>query len=309
MLATLLNPHSPQTLAISKLALVILILCAFILLLVGLLVWYASWKFRERPGAPPPPKTFGNLKFETTWTILPFLILIVVFILTVRTMHAVNPPEGDREADLVITAHQWWWEIKYLGSGVLTANEVHIPTDKKLLVRLESADVIHDFWVPTLARKIDAIPGHPNYFYLEADEPGVYHGVCAEFCGTQHAGMRIRVIAQTPEAFQNWKKAQLVIPPRPITDPAARGAALFASKTCYNCHTISGTGSTQEIGPDLTHVASRQTLGAGVLENSPENLRAWLKNPQQYKPGSHMPNFQLQPDELQALATYLGSLK
>jgi len=309
LIATLINPSSPQAQALAQMSLIILGIAALIFIIVASLVTIASYKFKERPDKPYPAKNFGNPKVEILWTLAPAVVLVLIFFFTVKTMHAVDPPPGDHEADLIIKGHQWWWEVRYPHSGVLTANEIHIQAGKKYLVRLESDDVIHDFWVPELARKIDAIPGRQNYFYLEADQPGLYKGVCAEYCGTQHAGMHILVISQSPKEFEAWEKSQLVLPPEPTGGLEARGAKIFASKTCYDCHAIAGTGATLSIGPDLTHVSTRQTLGAGVLENSRENLGRWLTNPQKFKPGSHMPNFQLSPQEVEALVAYLESLK
>jgi len=309
LLGTLFIPSSPQADAIANMMLIVLVLAIIIFLIVTVFVSISSYKYRARPGDPPPKKNFGNVKLELFWTITPFVVLIAFFFLTAKTMKAVDPPPGDTEADLVITGHQWWWEIKYVNSGVLTANEIHLQVGKKYLVRLESGDVIHSLWVPALARKIDAIPGRQNYLYLQASEPGVYYGVCTEFCGTQHAGMRVHVYSHNEAEFKAWEAQQLVIPPTPSMGIAARGAKIFKEKTCYNCHTIAGTGAHQSIGPDLTYVATRHTLGAGVLKNSPENLAAWLHDPNQFKPGSHMPNFQLSKADVAALVAYLEGLK
>jgi len=270
---------------------------------------YAVIRFRARPGDKTPKKVFGHLKIEVLWTIIPFLIVLYLFIMTVKTMIKLDPPSGDDDPDIIVTGHQWWWEFQYPKSGVVTANEIHIPVGKKLLLRVTSVDVIHSFWVPALARKIDAIPGRQNYIYFEAAVPGIYGGFCSEYCGTQHAGMRITAIAHPQEEFDEWLLAQKAIPTTPSQGLPALGAKLFAEKTCYNCHTIAGTGATQSIGPDLTYVATRLTLGAGVLKNSPENLARWLHDPAQFKPGSHMPNFQLLPKEIDALVAYLESLK
>jgi cytochrome c oxidase subunit 2 len=217
-------------------------------------------------------------------------------------MYAVNPPFGDREPDLKIIGHQWWWEIHYPKSGVLTANEVHIPIGVKLLVQLESIDVIHDFWVPELAPKIDLVPGHTNHIWLSASRVGIYLGACAEFCGVQHANMRIRVLAESQSDFDNWQRSQLKAPSAPATAETALGAKLFYEKACANCHL---TG----VGPDLTHLSSRQTLAAGVLMNTTENLANWLKNPEKFKPGSYMPNMKMSDAEVSALVAYLENLK
>lgn len=313
-LLAILEPSSPQADAIADLSLVVLAISVVIFLVVIGLVTVATWRFRD-PSAKnsssnkkPNQAMLGNNRVEVLWTLIPFVILIVLFVLTVKTMHAVDPSASDTKADLIVTGHQWWWEVRYPDSGAVTANEIHIPVGQKLLVRLESADVIHDFWVPALARKIDAVPGHTNYLYLEADEPGTYIGACAEFCGTQHAGMHIRVIAQSAEDFAAWEQAQLAIPKPPTSALAKHGAEIFKEKTCYNCHTIAGTGSQQMIGPDLTYVATRETLGSGVLKNSRKNLGRWLAGPEHFKPGSHMPNFQLSDEEVAALVSYLSDL-
>lgn len=309
MLATLLNPSSAQAETIANLAKLMMVVGIIIFLIVAIWVTLAIVKFRQRPGDRTPKKVFGNLKIEVIWTIIPLLTVLFLFAMTVRAMIEIDPPTGDTDADLVITGHQWWWKIEYPKSGVITANEVHLQAGKKYLLRVTSNDVIHSFWVPALGRKMDAIPGRENYLYFEAGKPGVYHGACNEFCGTQHANMRITTIAQPEAEFKAWEKAQLVVPPTPSQGKAAEGARLFANKTCYNCHTIAGTGAAMQIGPDLTHVASRQTLAAGTLKNTPENLARWLTNPNQFKPGSHMPNFQLKPHEVEALVAYLESLK
>jgi cytochrome c oxidase subunit 2 len=176
-------------------------------------------------------------------------------------------------------------------------------------MRVESADVIHDWWVPDLGRKIDAIPGRLNYNWIMADTPGVYIGACSEYCGMQHAWMRIHVVAQTQKDFDKWKMNQEKIPVFPSKEPARTGAILFEKKTCANCHSIEGTSADSHIGPDLTHLGSRETLLTGMLKNNEQNLRRWLKNPQKIKQGAHMPDFILNDNELDALVAYLEGLK
>jgi cytochrome c oxidase subunit 2 len=281
---------------------------AVIFLIVTVAVVLAIVKFRAKPNDPIPKKIFGNHKIEILWTVIPLLVVAYLFVMTVVTMFAVDPPPGKKDPDIIVIAHQWWWEIKYPKLGVITANEIHLPVGKKLLLQVNSADVIHSFWVPALARKIDAIPGRDNFIYFEASVPGVYGGYCSEFCGTQHAGMRITAVAQSEDEFHRWVMQQKAIPVAPSHPLAAQGARLFAEKTCYNCHTVAGTGAAQSVGPDLTTVTTRLTLGAGVVENSRENLRKWLEDPAQFKPGSHMANFQLKPNELEALVAYLEFL-
>jgi cytochrome c oxidase subunit 2 len=306
MSSSVFNPNSPQAQAIADLFILILLIGTLILLLVTVLVLYASFRYRRREGDDGEPRQiFGRQRLEIAWTVTPALLLTVILALTIYTMGRADPatPGDGEQADLVITAHQWWWEVTYPKTGVVTANEIHIPTGQKLLTRIESADVIHSFWVPALGRKIDAIPGHPNHLWLEADTPGVYDGTCTEYCGAQHAWMRIQVIAQTPDAFAAWQQQQSAPPVVPTSGEAAKGAQLFQELTCVSCHV------SQHIGPNLYHLGSRATIGAGILENTPVNLAKWLTNPQAIKPGVHMPNLNLTQEQISALVAYLEALK
>jgi len=303
------NPSSPQAQAISDLFVWSLVVAGIIFALVAGLVFYSVVRFRSRPGAGEPRQLTGHTKLEIAWTITPALLLVVMFGFTIAAMSASDPPVGDRQPDLVVTGLQWWWQVEYPASGVVTANEVHIPVGKRLLVRLESADVIHDFWVPRLGPKRDMVPGHPNHLWLEADAPGTYLGACAEYCGEQHAWMRLRVIAQPQAEFDAWQQQQRQAPAAPTSGDAAEGAQLFQQRTCVNCHAIAGTPATARAGPDLSHLASRQTIGAGVLENTPDSLTNWLADPQAVKPGNHMPSLRLTDAELRTLVAYMESLK
>jgi len=295
---------SAQAQAITNLFVLTMVIATVILALVTGLVLYASFRYRSRPGqAEEPKQIFGHRNLEIAWTAAPAVLLAVLAGLTLYTMGLSDPSASAQEQpDLVITGHQWWWEVRYPKSGVVTANEIHIPVGQKLLTRIESADVIHSFWVPQLGRKMDAIPGHPNRLYLQADQAGTYLGTCAEYCGTQHAWMRIRVIAQSRDEFEAWQQEQLQLPQIPPNSEAAKGAQFFQEKTCVVCHT-------QGIGPDLTHMGDRETIAAGVLENTPPNMAKWLKNPQAVKPGSNMPNFNLTDQEIKALVAYLEASK
>jgi len=304
-----LAPASPQAAAISRLFVGTLIFLGVVLALVTLLVLYAIIRYRDRPGAPEPRQNFGSRRLETIWTVVPILLLIVLTAFMAYAMHTGDPAAAVDDPDLRIVAHQWWWEIYYPKSGVIAANEIHIPVGHSLSVELRSADVIHDFWVPQLARKIDIVPGHPNYLRLQADHPGTYLGACAEFCGTEHAWMRFQVIAQPPDKFAEWLRAQKAAPAAPTSPEAIQGAQIFADRTCANCHRVSHTVASASIGPDLTHVAGRRMLAAGALENTPANLGAWLHDPDEFKPGSHMPNLQLSKNDLNALVAYLETLK
>jgi cytochrome c oxidase subunit II len=304
-----LSPFSPQAHAISSIFVGILIFTFAIFVLVGGLITIIVIRFRERPNSIEPQPVFGSRVVEITWTAIPLVSLMIVFGFMTRTMHAADPPPGDHKADIEVIGHQWWWEANYLQSGVVVANEIHIPIDTPILVLVDSADVIHDFWVPELARKIDAVPGHPNYIWMQADRPGEYLGACAEFCGNEHAWMRIKVIAQTKEDYEAWQRGQLSVPATPPDGEAGQGAKLFVADTCVNCHTIVGTPANQRIGPDLTHIGSRTTLAAGAADNTPENLFHWLKDPDSIKPQSHMPNFQLSDSDAHALVAYLETLR
>jgi cytochrome c oxidase subunit 2 len=219
------------------------------------------------------------------------------------------PTPHDPDLRIVATGHRYWWEFRYPELGVVTANELHIPIGTDVRVDLQSADVIHSFWVPQLNGKQDLIPGKTNYVALYTDQPGVYLGQCAEFCGLQHAWMLLRVIAEPTAEFNAWVAAQRQ-PPAPAAGTLAeQGYQVFMSQTCINCHTIDGTAATGDVGPNLTHVGSRETLAAGALTNTPENLRRWLDNPQAIKPGAQMPAFGLSQADFAALTAYLEGLK
>ncbi len=214
---------------------------AVILLLVTVLVLYASFRYRYIKGGGEPKQRFGNKKLEIAWTIAPILVLSFLFAATLHTMGQSDPtPSSGQQPDLVIVAHQWWWEARYIRSGAVAANEIHIPVNKLLYVRLDSADVIHDWWVPPLGRKMDAIPGHPNSMWLEADSAGSYTGTCAEYCGAEHAWMRILVIAEPEAEFNRWIAHQVqATPATSLNYDAQEGAKLFTHLTCSTCHSTS----------------------------------------------------------------------
>ena len=299
---------SPQAGAISDLFKLVLVICACILLIVVSMVGFSLLRFRPRTGMDEPPPYFGNRKLEIMWTVGPVLIVIWLFALTARGMWQSDPP-ANRDPDLIVIGHQWWWEVRYPHTGVATANEIHIPTGQKWLVRLESADVIHDFWIPALARKIQTVPGQTNHLWLEANAPGNYDGTCVEYCGVEHSWMRFLVIAQSPAAFDLWLQNQKNPAPVPTQDPARQGLKLFQSLTCINCHSIDGVSVAANAAPDLTHLAGRQILGGGVLSNTETNLSRWLKDPQAVKPGCFMPDLKLTEAQVNTLTTYLETLK
>lgn len=302
------DAQSPEARVIESLFTQTLIVCGVIGLVVGALVTYCILKFRTRKGDAEPKQIHGHTRLEIVWTLIPCAIVAGLLVLTIRAVSA-SDPAATGEPDLVVVGHQWWWEVKYAG-GAITANELHIPAGKKLLVRVEGADVIHSFWVPQLARKMDAVPGHPMTIWMQADQPGTYLGACTEYCGAQHAWMRIVVVAHTPEDYAAWLRNELAPAPLPVAEAEVRGAQLFADKTCVKCHAITGLGQDQaRVGPDLTHFAARKTIGAGVLDNSPAGLARWLAKPQEVKPFSHMPDLKLTPAEVSDLVAYFETLR
>jgi len=300
MISSPFNPASPEAYATRALFEFVLWLGAAVFIVVAGLVVVAAIRFRARPGGPEAPQDEGKPKWEFVWTGAAALLLLVILVPTLRVMRAVNPDAGSRRPDLIVIGHRWWWEIRYPQDGVVAANEVHIPTGRPLLLRVDSADVIHTFWVPQLAPKIQAIPGHPNEIWLQADAPGDYLGTCAQFCGLEHAWMRILVVAQSPDAFATWAATQRRPAPTPAAPDAVAGMRLYRSLTCDSCH---GTGVA--VGPDLEHFATRQTLASGRITNTPETLARWLADPDALKPGVLMPNFHLTPGQVQALVAYL----
>jgi cytochrome c oxidase subunit 2 len=244
-------------------------------------------------------------------TVIILFVLLFSDMLTGRALYALS---SDPNALIVkITGHQWWWEVQYEdrepGNVVTTANEVHIPTGRTVKFDLRSLDVIHSFWVPNLHGKKDLIPGHPTSTWMKADREGTYRGQCAEFCGYQHAHMRLDFVVESPDKFQAWIAAQRQEAPPPTTAAQQHGQQLFVEKQCMTCHTIQGTNARATAGPDLTHFGSRTLLAAGTFPNTPENLSAWIRNPQDYKPGVKMPANPFNPDDLNALVEYLESLK
>ena len=302
-------PHSPHAEAIYHLGLVSLVVFCLIFAGVGGAIFYAVARFRAREGEPDPKQVAGNQTVEIIWTAIPLLIVAVLFVMTARTMGIADPPRPPKP-DLIVTGHQFWWEARYADTGALVANEIHIPVGKPIAVRLEASDVIHEFWVVELTRKTECVPGQERDIWLQADKPGIYQGVCSEFCGAQHAWMRFIVVAEAPEKFAAWQQAQLQPAPAPVDAVASKGLAIFQGASCMNCHAINGVpGAGARVGPDLTHLASRRQLGAGLEENTPENLRAWLKNPLDVKPGVLMPNYNFDDEQLTQLCAYFETLK
>lgn len=281
-------------------------IAAVVFLVVAVGVILSLVRFRSRGVTTAEPRqVFGSQKLEILWTVVPLMIASGLFVVTVRAMVSIDAPQdSDRPPDLVITGHQWWWEARY-PNGVVVPWDIHIPASRRLRARIESADVIHDFWVPDLARKMDAVPGRWSYIWLEADTPGTYAGTCSEFCGAQHAWMRFRVIAQPEQDFEAWLNNEAKATGNDVPDPAE---LLFRNK-CERCHTVVATEPSSGKGPSLAHLASREFLGSGISRNTPENLTLWLTDPQAAKPGNRMPKVPLTGAERTMILGYLEGLR
>lgn len=296
--------------AIGGLAIVVGVIALLIFIGVEAVLAYSAWRFRASRTEGPAPQIHGNTRLEIAWTVLPLVILAVVFGLMVGTMREIGASSvtsGAPAMRVIARGFQWWWEFRYpTGSGEVTAaNEMHIPSGTVIDVQLEAGDVIHSFWVPELAGKTDMIPGKTNHLRLYAPRPGVFQGQCAEFCGPEHAWMRLTIVAEPAADFQRWLDGQAAA----RTAGSGDGEQIFVSNVCASCHTIRGTAAKGAAGPDLTHVGSRTTLGAGVLKNDAAAMRSWLLDPQRYKPSSFMPRVPLTDAEIAALVTYLEGLK
>jgi cytochrome c oxidase subunit 2 len=293
----------PPADAIGTLSLIVGAIALLIFIGVEAALVYAIWRYRASRAVGEPATFERNQRLEIAWTAAPALILAVIFVLTLGTMAEINGAGVAPAMRIAATGHQWWWEFSY--GGTKTANELHIPVSTPIDLDLSSVDVIHSFWVPELGPKMDMLPGTTNHLRLFARRAGSFDGQCAEFCGVEHAWMRIRVIVESQAEFDAWLGAQRL----PVAVKGTDGERVFLSNICVNCHTIAGTAAAGTAGPDLTHVASRATIGAGVLPNDVGHMRAWLLDPQRYKPGSLMPRVPLSDADLDALAAYLGALK
>jgi cytochrome c oxidase subunit 2 len=310
-----LEPAGPVARKIDGLWDVTFWIAAIIFLIVEALLVYAVIRYRRRPGHEDdvPPQVHGNTKLELGWTLAPAVILMGLAIPTVAlVLDLGDKPEGEQVLKVEVLAQQFWWEYRY-GQfegddlDVVTANELHIPADRDVVLTLKSDDVIHSFWVPKLAGKQDVVPGRTHEMLIHADRPGAYEGQCVEFCGLSHANMRLRVFAHPEEEFLQWVRDQR----RPAAEPAegtlaAEGQELFTAQ-CGSCHTVDGV-SEGEVGPNLTHFASRTTFAGAIFENTPGNLKIWLRNPPEAKPGAKMPNLNLREPDIDALVAYLTSL-
>jgi cytochrome c oxidase subunit 2 len=297
-----------------------------ILVLVEVLLVYVIVRFRHRPGRGEPRQVYGHTGLEVVWTLVPAAIVIAIAVPTVRTIFAVEAPPGDDALVVDVIGHQWWWEFRYPQYEVVTANEFYLPVGRPVRLRLRSADVVHSFWVPRLGGKRDTNPipvdaaergDGLNYLTFTINEPGVYLGQCAEYCGLSHALMRMRAVAVEEDAFDAWVQHMRTPPAPPDGSLAARGQEIFMRSMCIACHAISGTNARGAIGPNLTNLGDRWAIGAGVLENTPENLAAWIRSPHAVKPGALMPGTEEGPGglpptnltegEVEAVVAYLES--
>ncbi|WP_420634611.1 cytochrome c oxidase subunit II [Candidatus Palauibacter sp.] len=275
----------------------------------GILV-YTIFRFRERPGGRRPRQVHGHVLLEVGWTLAPALILVAIAIPTMQTIFVIDRATDDPDALVVeVIGRRWWWEFRYPELGIVTANEAHLPVGRTVDLRLRSADVLHSFWVPRLAGKRDLVPGKENQLWFRPDSVGVFPGQCAEFCGTAHALMGMRVIVDEPADFESWAQANAGSSVTPADAEARAGRGVFMANACVSCHSVRGTPAEGRFGPDLTNFGSRLTIASGVLENTPANLTRWLDSTQHVKPGNLMPEVQLSATQIRQLVAYLGSLR
>ena len=306
-----LSPHSDFGRSIDQLFTDIFWWAVFVFVVVELLLVVTIIRFRHREGRPAPKATHGHTLLEIAWTLAPAVILVFVAVPTVRTVFTTA---GDAPADALqveVIGHQWWWEYRYPGLGITTANELHVPVHQPVAVSITGADVIHSFWIPALGGKRDAIPGHVNRIAFRADTVGDYWGQCAEFCGASHANMRLRVLVDSDSSFRAWVKSEQEGPSAPPRGSLAeQGRAIYARSACIGCHTIQGV-SPGLIGPNLTHVGSRSTVAGGIFPNDSAHLASWIADAPSLKPGAIMTRMKppLTDADIAALVAYLESLK
>jgi len=311
------DPHSPETARINNLFLVLLTIATAVCLMVVTLIVVATLRRHPNgitgqvgPGPVPPHPLWAK---GTTWIvgggiIFPLVVLSSVYVAALGVLNA-TPTAAANDLTIQVIGHQWWWEVRYPQLGITTANEIHIPTDQTVALQLTTADVIHAFWVPQVAPELDLVNGMTNTLVLTGVAAGEYRGQCAEYCGLDHALMSMLIVAESPQAFNSWAQNQRQPAATPTNTQAQQGQQVFLAQQCVYCHTVRGTSAKGQIGPDLTHVASRQTLAAVTLLNTAGNLGGWVMDPQAAKPGNKMPHTDLTSAQLQVLLAYLESLK
>lgn len=314
---SIFTPKGTPAHSIFGLSMLVLSITTVIFLVVGGLLLYALLRFRHRHddenAAQEPPQIYGSNQIELSWTVIPILIVVMLFLATARVILSTqNAPKPADALDVTVIGHQFWWEYRYPKLGIVTANELHIPvSDPKhptpTYLTMSSADTDHSFWVPRLAGKTDLIPNRVNTMWLDPETAGLYLGQCAQYCGTQHAKMLIRVYADSPADFAAWiaRQQQTAVESSSVTD----GRNVFQHTACISCHSVAGTIATGRFGPDLTHVASRDTIASGSVPNTAANLRSFIDNPANFKPGSLMPAMHLNNHDLDAVTAYLATLK
>jgi cytochrome c oxidase subunit 2 len=316
---SVLRPAAPQAGHIEWLYWVIFCICLTVF--VSMMIMLAQASVRTYAGAQTEPLPLvedpeGDRR--ASWVVgsaiaVTILTLFVVLVLSVITGRKVQGVEANNGVTIQVRAHQWWWEVIYPNSQadqtITTANEIHVPVGQRVVIITSSPDVIHSFWAPNITGKRDLIPGYSSAFSFQIDQPGIYHGRCAEFCGLQHAHMEFSIIAEPQNQFTAWQQQQLSSAKDPTDEATKRGRDVFMTHTCVMCHTIRGTDAGSRVGPDLTHVASRHMIAAETLPNNAGSLGGWILDPQQLKPGTQMPPNALTGDELNALISYLQSLQ
>ncbi|MGI8769852.1 MAG: cytochrome c oxidase subunit II [Acidobacteriaceae bacterium] len=312
---SIFSPASTPTNSIFSLSMFVLAITGGIFLVVITLLAIAVVRFRTRADddGSEPPQIFGSNQIEMAWTIIPILIVVVLFLATARMIFAIqDAPQPKSALEVTVIGHQFWWEFRYPKLNIVTANELHIPVStpespRPTFMQLASADVMHSFWVPRLSGKTELIPNRINALWMDAHAPGLYLGQCAQFCGVEHAKMLLRVYVDTPEQFAAWVKQQQ----KPANqDPAvAEGRQEFESQACINCHTVAGTVANGRFGPDLTHLMSRRTIAAGAADNTTANLERWIESPDAFKPGALMPPMHLSAAQIQVITQYLNTLR
>jgi cytochrome c oxidase subunit II len=311
---SIFSPASTPARSIASLSVFILVITGIIFLVVSALLVYAVFRFRGRAteGTREPAQVYGSMQIELAWTIIPILIVFVLFLATARVIHAIeDAPEPAGALDVIAIGHQFWWEFRYPKLGIVTANELHIPVSdpghsRPTFVQLLSADTDHSFWVPELAGKTDLIPNHPNRMWMDPERTGVFLGQCAQYCGTQHAKMLLRVSVDGADDFAAWVRDQQ----KPAVEDAGAiaGRRVFERNACMNCHRVGGTPADGRFGPDLTHLMSRATIAAGAAPNTHDNLRLWIQDPSAIKPGALMPAMKLSDSDLDAVVSYMETL-
>ena len=308
-------PESTPANSIFHLSIFVLAITGIIFAVVFTLLVYSIAKFRagSANANSEPAQVYGSTQIELAWTIIPILIVVVLFLATARVLHAVqDAPMPANAVEVTVIGHQFWWEYRYPHLGVVTANELHIPVSDPThptptFLHLLSADTDHSFWIPQLAGKTDLIPNHPNSMWMDPQRTGIFVGQCAQYCGTQHAKMLLRVSVDRPEDFAEWAREQRE--PAVADERVAAGKLVFETTACMNCHAINGTVASGRFGPDLTHLMSRSTIAAGAAVNTHENLRLWIQDPEAIKHGSLMPAMKLSESDLDSVVSYLETLR